>query len=59
MTGGSGVTVPTPGGEKRSDEAMPWPCCEHCGCGTPEGLWPTREGHDDLCAQGCNDGMYG
>lgn len=24
-------------------------CCEHCGC---EG---EREGHDDACAQGCND----
>lgn len=32
-----------------------WPCCDHCGCGTPEGAWHERTGHDDTCKEGCND----
>lgn len=34
---------------------MPFPCCGHCLCGTPEGVWPERTGHDDTCRFGCND----
>lgn len=36
------------------EEPMPFPCCDHCGCGTG-GRWAKRDGHDDSCAQGCND----
>jgi len=32
-----------------------FPCCDHCLCGTPDGVWLTRTGHDDTCAYGCND----
>lgn len=28
-------------------------CCAHCGCAEGQ-----REGHDDLCAHGCNDDLY-
>ena len=36
-------------------QPMPFPCCEHCGCGTSWGMWSERNGHDDTCAKGCND----
>ena len=32
---------------------LPFACCEHCGCGTPDGIWETRDGHDDRCFAGC------
>ena len=34
---------------------LPFSCCPHCGCGKPGGVWPTSEGHDDMCSSGCND----
>lgn len=40
--------------EMEADE-MPFPCCDHCGCGTPDSVWPERTGHDDTCLNGCND----
>jgi hypothetical protein len=36
-------------------DPMPFPCCDHCGCGTTTGVWRERTGHDDTCFHGCND----
>lgn len=40
------------------EEVFPFPCCGHCGCGTPSGVWTKRNGHDDTCAEGCNDEIW-
>ena len=40
-----------PGGQE--SPALLIPCCEHCGCDGPR----RREGHDDTCSHGCNDGL--
>ena len=37
----------------------PFDCCDHCGCGEPDGYWETRDGHDDICIHGCNDAWPG
>lgn len=40
---------------ERHSEGWPFPCCDHCGCGTPGSEWEQRTGHDDPCHEGCND----
>lgn len=44
-----------PGQLSIGDVEWPFPCCDHCGCGTEGGVWPDRTGHDDTCRHGCND----